>query len=76
MNKTPASEPHEQANEELLPEYNFDDRSSRFNRFANQNRKAPLTITINPDVAEVFTISVAVNHALRALLSAMPKTER
>lgn len=76
MNNTPNSEPQDQANDQLLPEYNFDYRSSRPNRFANQNSEAPLTITLDPDVAEVFTTSVAVNHALRALLSAIPKTGR
>ncbi|VXD21129.1 hypothetical protein PL9631_540063 [Planktothrix paucivesiculata PCC 9631] len=33
-----------------------------------------ITITLDPDVAEVFKTSEAVNHALRSLLSAIPQT--
>jgi hypothetical protein len=34
-----------------------------------------LTVNLDADVAEVFKTSEAVNNALRALLSAIPKTE-
>ena len=32
-----------------------------------------ITVTLDPDVAEVFKTSEAVNNALRAILSAIPK---
>ncbi|MFH7024720.1 MAG: hypothetical protein ACHBN1_04785 [Heteroscytonema crispum UTEX LB 1556] len=43
------------------------------NRFTNQQNKTQITITLDPDVAEIFTTSEAVNNALRAILSAIPK---
>ncbi len=76
MKNTQASETQDNADNDLLPEYDFDYHKARPNRFATQTSKAPLTITLDPDVAEVFTTSEAVNNALRALLSAIPKTGR
>ena len=58
---------------DMLPEYEFDYRKARPNRFAG---KASLTVTLDPDVAEVFTTSEAVNRALRALLSAIPESRK
>ncbi|MEH2424866.1 MAG: hypothetical protein V7K48_29380 [Nostoc sp.] len=46
------------------------------NRFASQQEKAPLRVTLDADVAEIFKTSEAVNNALRALHSAIPKAER
>ena len=57
--------------DEMLPEYEFDYRKARPNRFA---KKASTTVTLDPDVAEVFTTSESVNNALRAIISAIPKT--
>ncbi len=37
-------------------------------------RNVGLIVTLDADVAEVFKTSEAVNNALRALLSAIPKT--
>ena len=58
---------------DLLPEYEFDYQKARPNRFA---RKAAITVTLDPDVAEVFTTSESVNKALRALLSAIPHSRK
>lgn len=65
----------------LLVEYDFDYRKAKPNRFANQPEQHPVIITLDSDVAEVFKSSevdsersrTAVNHALRALLSAIPR---
>lgn len=76
MKNSQASELHNNPDNDLLPEYDFDYRKARPNRFATQTGKAPVTVTLDPDVAEVFKTSEAVNHALRALLSAIPKTAR
>ncbi|NJM71408.1 MAG: hypothetical protein HC862_14915 [Scytonema sp. RU_4_4] len=75
MKNSQASEADNNPDNDLLPEYNFDYRKARPNRFTSQEEKAPLTVTLDPDVAEVFTTSEAVNKALRALLSAIPKTQ-
>ena len=56
---------------DMLPEYDFDFSKSKPNRFAEI--KSNVTIVLDSDVAAVFTTSEAVNKALRALLSALPK---
>ncbi|MBW4688213.1 MAG: hypothetical protein KME40_24775 [Komarekiella atlantica HA4396-MV6] len=76
MKNSQASESQNNADDDLLPEYNFDYRKAKANRFASQEEKFPLTVTLDPDVAEVFKTSAAVNNALRALLSAIPNTAR
>jgi hypothetical protein len=58
--------------DELLPEYQFNYQKARPNRFIKQSESL-ITITLDPDVAEVFKTSEAVNHALRSLLSAIPQ---
>jgi len=57
--------------EEMLPEYEFDYKKARPNRFVE---KTAVTVIIEPDVAEYFSNSEAVNHALRSLISAIPKS--
>lgn len=49
--------------DDLLPEYNFDYSKARPNRFAQ-----PMTVVLDPDLAEVFPSSESVNQALRELL--------
>jgi uncharacterized protein (DUF4415 family) len=73
MKNTQASDTNQNLEDELLPEYNFDYRKARPNRFVTQEGKTPVTVTLDPDVAEVFTTSEEVNKALRAILSAIPK---
>ncbi len=76
MKNSQASEFYNNAHDDLLSEYNFDYRKALLNRFASQQEKAPLTVILDADVAEIFKTSEAVNNALCALLSAIPKTER
>lgn len=59
--------------QDMLPEYNFDYSKAKINRFAT--KKSPVTVTLDADIAEVFTDSDAVNKALRAILSALPKSQ-
>jgi hypothetical protein len=59
--------------DDLLPEYNFDYRQGQPNRFIRDKNPVPVTVTLDPDIAEVFTTSESVNQALRALLSAIPQ---
>ena len=59
--------------EDMRPEYSFDYRKARPNRFAGKIDTSRLVVTLDPDISKVFTPSEAVNSALRALLTAMPK---
>ena len=58
----------------MLPEYDFDYRKARPNRFALQGEGGHLMVVLDPDVARVFTTSATVNAVLRALITTMPKT--
>ncbi|MFI3216087.1 MAG: hypothetical protein QX192_04725 [Methylococcales bacterium] len=57
--------------EDLLPEYHFDYSKAKPNRFAKQ----VVNVTLDEDVAKVFTTADAVNRALRAILTALPKQQ-
>ncbi len=56
----------------LKPEYRFDYRKSKPNRFAGSVPEGSIAILLDPDVADVFRDAESVNTALRALLSTMP----
>jgi hypothetical protein len=73
MNKITNVEQNFPEPDDLLSEYNFDYSKARPNRFVSTpvNR---ITIILDPDVAEVFQTSQAVNRALRCLLSAIPES--
>jgi len=58
--------------EDLLPEYNFDYSKAKPNRFTQK----VVNITLDEDIAKVFTTSESVNKALRAILSALPDTRK
>jgi len=58
-------------NDDMLPEYEFDYKKAKKNRFAEEYS---ITVTLDSDVAEVFTSSESVNKALRAVISAIPKS--
>lgn len=60
------------AEQELLPEYDFDYTKAKINRFAP--KKSPITVTLDADIAKVFKDSEAVNKALRAILSVLPNS--
>ncbi len=61
--------------DELRDEYEFDYSKAKPNRFAARMDRDCLVVTVDPDVADVFTTSEAVNKALRALIDAMPTTD-
>jgi hypothetical protein len=71
MKRTRTAEADASASDDLRPEYDFDYRQARPNRFAGQDRER-LVITLDPDVSEVFTTAESVNTVLRALIGAMP----
>lgn len=59
--------------QEMAPEYRFDYKKAKPNRFAAHMKNEPLIVMIEPDIAKVFTSAEDVNKALRALISAIPK---
>jgi hypothetical protein len=65
--KTKGGEP-----DELAPEYRFDYRKAKPNRFAKRTRPESIAVLLDPDVAEVFETGRAVNAVLRALITTMP----
>lgn len=74
MSNISMTDTYDSAPDELLPEYNFDYRKARPNRFAAKVADGELVVVLESDVAEVFTTSEAVNAVLRALINTMPKT--
>ena len=61
---------------ELRAEYRFDYTKSRPNRFAGAIDSTAGVVVLGPDVAEVFTSPQAVYNALRALISAVPRSPK
>lgn len=57
----------------MRPEYSFDYRKARPNRFAERVRKDRRVVVLDPDIAKVFPSSESVNTVLRALITTMPK---
>lgn len=74
MKKTEPSKPADKEPDEMLNEYKFDYSKARPNRFAARMKES-VTVTLDSDVAEVFTTSESVNTVLRALIETMPKTK-
>lgn len=58
--------------DQLRPEYEFDYRQAKPNRFAAGLKKGGRMVVLEPEVAEVFRNSQDVNAVLRALLQTMP----
>ena len=67
---TPKSE--QDAADDLRPEYSFDYRKARPNRFAGQVDKNQVVVMLDPDISKVFTTPESVNAILRALITTMP----
>ena len=74
MRETP-SDQAKNANDELLPEYQFDYRKAKPNRFAvSREIDKPMVVVLDEDVAQVFTTPESVNKVLRALIKSMPQS--
>jgi hypothetical protein len=61
------------ASDDLLPEYRFDYRKAKPNRFATAAKSGTRAVVLDPDIASVFTSEESVNAVLRALISTMPR---
>ena len=59
----------------LRAEYEFDYSRSRPNRFAAGMGPQTVAVVLEPDVAQVFDSSRAVNKLLRSVIAANPPTE-
>jgi hypothetical protein len=56
----------------MSPEYRLDYSQARPNPYAARYHASRPSVTLEPDVAAVFTSSEAVNRVLRALIETMP----
>jgi hypothetical protein len=72
MKTTEMPNPELNTADELQPEYDFDYRKARPNRFAGQVDKSQVVVMLDPDISEVFTTPESVNAVLRALIKTMP----
>jgi hypothetical protein len=69
----PSSEKLQNSDDDLAPEYQFDCRKAKTNRFTDrQNQDRLKVVVLDQDVAQVFTTPESFNKALRALIEAMP----
>lgn len=75
MKTASTPEPEQGAVDDLRPEYNFDYRKARPNRFAGRVDKSQVVVMLDPDISEVFTTPESVNAILRALIATMPATQ-
>jgi hypothetical protein len=73
MKKKVRSADKKSAPNELRPEYAFDYRRAKPNRFAAKLKQGGRLIVLEPELAAVFKNSDDVNCALRALVGAMPR---
>ncbi len=60
--------------EDMSPEYDFDYKKAKPNRFAGRIAKDRVVVLLDPEVSKVFTDSESVNEALRRLITASPKS--
>ena len=61
--------------DELRPEYQFDYRLAKPNRFASKVKPGGRLVVLEPEVAVLFQNDGQVNAVLRALMQTMPKAE-
>ncbi len=73
MKRTHSAKPHDAASDDMRPEYDFDYRKARPNRFAQRVYKDHRVVILDPDISKVFPTSESVNTVLRALIATMPK---
>jgi len=71
MEKIPSRRARE-GRAEMRPEYQFDYRKARPNRFAGRFKTGAVAVVLDPDVASVFESSDTVNAFLRSVIAAMP----
>ena len=60
---------------DMLPEYKFDYRQARANRFAQDTPVGSLVVVLEPELARVFQTSERVKAILQAIAKALPQSE-
>ena len=73
MKRPSTVKPRSDKSEDMLPEYEFDYKKAKPNRFAGRISKERVIVLLDPEVSEVFTTPESVNNVLRALITAMPE---
>ena len=64
-----STNPADNLDDDILPEYNFDYSQAKPNRFIPQNEEQRLKVVVlDEDVAKVFKTPESVNKVLRALI--------
>ena len=58
--------------DDLRPEYRFDYRKAKANRFAEEAVKGGFVVVVDADIAEVFQTPESIKDVLRALIANMP----
>jgi len=76
MKKTNLAKSRDTASGDMRPEYDFDYRKARPNRFAQQVYKDHRVVVLDPDISRVFPTSESVIMVLRALITTMPKPRK
>lgn len=76
MKKTSERKIRERRLDEMKAEYDFDYSKAKANRFAGRIASDQTVVLLDPEVSKVFTDSDSVNAALRALIAALPKTNK
>ena len=71
MRNSKTAKAHEK---DMRSNYKFEYSESRPNRFAGRASSNRLVVMLDPDVSKVFKTPESVNHALRAVISALPKS--
>jgi len=76
MKKTRTANQRLKIDEVMQPEYRFDYRKAKPNRFAARVKPGSRAVVLDPDVAAVFTTPDSVNAVLRALIETMPQNSQ
>ena len=74
MKKTRNGKRAAEPDQDMLPEYRFEYKKAKPNRFAAQLKPGIRAVVLDPDVAAVFSKQETVNAVLRALIETMPQT--
>jgi hypothetical protein len=75
MKKKPSRSRKKGESNGLQADYEFDYSRSRANRFAARMGPRTVTVVLEPDVAQVFDSSRAVNKLLRSVIARNPPAE-
>ncbi len=76
MKKTSSRSRKQSRSNRLRTEYEFNYSRSRPNRFASRLGPQTVAVVLEPDVAQVFDSSRAVNKLLRSVIAAAPTTDQ